>query len=475
MAKYAYERMSALDHSLLLLELANSHMHVASTLIFESANMKNEHGGIDVEKIRRLVESRLHLVPRYRQRILTLGRDKRPVWVDDEHFRLDYHIRHTSLPRPGTEEQLKKKSARLMERNLDRSRPLWELWVVEGLEGERFALIPKVHHCMIDGIAGVELMMTLLNMEPECLNTTEARPFLPRRAPTRLEYMRDRLKRRAMLPIDLLRDFRQFTRRAGNAREEALFRAGKVVDTLRSALQLPSETPINQPIGPHRRFDWLTMDLGRVKVIRRSLGSTLNDVVLTIVTGAMRSFLQTRHVNPATVEFRILAPVSVRTKEEQKQPGNRISVWIVDLPVDLQDPLQQLHRIRDQTRQLKESKQALGAELLTQMAEWTSTTLLSLGARAATRVLPFNMVVTNVPGPQIPLYLVEARMLACIPHVPLYQNLGLGVALMSYDGNLFWGFSADYDLLPDLRTFAVCIENALGALLKEAGQEEATS
>jgi WS/DGAT/MGAT family acyltransferase len=469
MAKYAYERMRALDHSLLLLEVPNAHMHVASTLVFESYNLKNEHGGIDVDRIKALVDSHLHLIPRYRQRLRTIGRDKRPVWVDDEHFHLDYHIRHTSLPRPGTDEQLKRKSARLMERNLDRSRPLWELWVVEGLQGDRFALIPKVHHCMIDGIAGVELMMTLLNTSPAPLEVRDAGPFIPRRAPSRLEYMRDRLRRRATLPIEAVRDFRQVARRARSATDEALHRVRTVTDTVRSLFQLPSETPLNQPIGPHRRFDWLTMDLARVKAVRGSLGGTVNDVILTIVTGAVRGFLQRRHVHPETVEFRIMAPVSVRTQEEQKAPGNRISVWIVDLPVDVQHPLEQLDRIRRQTTELKESKQALGAEILTQMAEWASTTLLSLGARAATRVLPFNMVVTNVPGPQFPLYLLEARMLECIPHVPLFENLGLGVALMSYDGNLFWGFNADYDLLPDLWAFARGIEDTFEALLTEAG------
>jgi WS/DGAT/MGAT family acyltransferase len=204
------------------------------------------------------------------------------------------------------------------------------------------------------------------------------------------------------------------------------------------------------------------------------LGGTVHDVILVLVTGALRRFLQRRHVHPDTVEFRVMAPVSVRTKEERGVTGNRLSVWLLDLPVDERNPLEQLKRIRRQTAELKESKQAMGAEILTQMAEWTSTTLLSLGARAATRLLPFNMVVTNVPGPQFPLYLLEARMLACIPHVPLFEKLGLGVALMSYDGKLFWGFNADYDLLPDLRAFAKGIEDAFDEVLKEVGQGSET-
>ncbi|UCE87105.1 MAG: DUF427 domain-containing protein, partial [Deltaproteobacteria bacterium] len=211
---------------------------------------------------------------------------------------------------------------------------------------------------------------------------------------------------------------------------------------------------------PHRRFDWLAMDLADVKALRKALGGSINDVVLTIVTGAVRRFLQRRHVNPADTDFRVMAPVSVRSEEDRGVLGNRISAWIVDLPIAEPDPRKQLARIGERTRELKESKHAMGAELLTQAAEWSSSTLLALGARNAIRLLPFNMVVTNVPGPQVPLYTLGAKMLEAYPHVPLTDNLGLGVALLSYNGKLFWGFNADYDLVPDLDAFVAAVEDS---------------
>lgn len=468
MAKYAYDRLSALDNSFLLMENSNAYMHVASTLILEAGPLKNKYGGINVDAVKALVASNLHLIPRYRQKLAYLSRENRPVWVDDDHFSLDYHIRHTSLPRPGNESQLKHKSARIMERHLDRDRPLWEIWVLEGLEGNRFALISKVHHCMIDGVSGVDLLKILMSITP-LREVPESHSYIPRRAPSRLEFLREKHLQRVKLPYDAVRDFKKIANQAKDMRRDVLMRARLVAETLRPTLRVPSTTPLNREIGPHRRFDWLTMDLNEIKAIRHALGGTVNDVVLTITTGSVRRFLQRRHVNPSTVEFRIMAPVSVRTGEEQGNLGNRVSAWLVDLPVDEPDPREQIKRIREKTAELKESKQAVGAEILTQMAEWTSTTLLALGARHITRLLPFNMVVTNVPGPQFPLYLLGSRMIETFPHVPLVDNLGLGVALMSYDGRICWGFNADYDLVPDLNAFVQATNDSFMELRKCAG------
>jgi len=468
MTKYAYNKLSAFDNSFLLLEKPNAYMHVASTLIFEAGPLKNEYGGINVDAIKSLIGSNLHLIPRYRQKLKYLSRENRPVWVDDDHFNLDYHIRHTSLPRPGNEEQLKHKSARIMERHLDRARPLWELWVLEGLEGDRFALIFKVHHCMIDGISGVDLMKILMSVSP-LREVPEPHSYLPRRAPTPIEFFAEKLLKRVSLSFEVLSDFEKATSQAKDMGQDALTRARLVAETLGANLRFPSTTPLNRQIGPHRRFDWLTMDLKEIKAVRHALGGTVNDVVLTIVTGAVRRFLQRKNVNPSTVDFRIMAPVSVRTDQDQGNLGNRVSAWIVDLPVAVPDPREQLKRIREETAELKESKQAVGAEILTQMAEWTSTTLLALGARNITRLLPFNMVVTNVPGPQFPLYLLGSRMLETFPNVPLVDNLGLGVALMSYDGRICWGFNADYDLVPDLEAFVQATSDSFLELRKCAG------
>jgi WS/DGAT/MGAT family acyltransferase len=242
-----------------------------------------------------------------------------------------------------------------------------------------------------------------------------------------------------------------------------------MVETIGTTLRSASATPLNQRVGPHRHFDWATMEIEEIKEIRRTLQGTLNDVVLTITTGAVRRFLQHRRVDPADLDFRVLAPVSVRTREEGGKLGNRVSAWIVPLPVGESDPVAQLKAISRTTAELKGTKQVIGAEVLTQVAEWTPATLLSLGARNATRLLPFNLVVTNVPGPQVPLYLLGARMEQVYPYVPLADYLGLGIALFSYDGTLAWGFNADYELVPDLDQFVQAVRDSFQALREAAG------
>ncbi len=463
MARYAYDRLSALDNSFLVLEKPNAYMHVASTQIFEAGPLRTEDGGIDATAVRKMIASVLHLIPRYRQKLAYVPIESHPVWVDDDRFNLDFHIRHTSLPRPGSEEQLKRLSARIMQQHLDRSRPLWEIWIVEGLEDGRFALISKVHHCMIDGVSGVDLMRVLMSQTPD-QPITDAPAFIPRPVPSWLELMRHELLRRAWLPLEILRGARSLLGEARDARLQILVRVRSAFEALGGSLRLPSETPLNRPIGPHRRFDWFDMDLAEIKGLRKALGGTLNDIVLTVVCGAVRSFLKQRQVNPDEIDFRIMAPVSVRSEEERGTMGNRVSAWIVELPLDEEEPAKQLARIREKTTRLRESKKAVGADVLTQAIEWTPSLLLALGARNMTRVLPFNLVVTNVPGPQIPMYMAGAEMTESYPHVPLTDRLGLGIALMSYNGKLCWGFNADYDLVPDLRDFVRAIESSYAAL-----------
>jgi WS/DGAT/MGAT family acyltransferase len=444
-------------------------MHVASTQIFEAGPLKTLDGGIDAEAIKKATAASLHLIPRYRQKLAYIPLENHPVWIDDPQFSIDYHIRHASIPRPGSEVQLKRLSARIMQQHLDRTRPLWEIWVVEGLEGDRFALISKVHHCMIDGISGVDLMKILMRLTRD-QQIPEAPGFIPRPAPSRLELLRDEILRRAWLPVEAARDLGNFVREARDARRELLTRLRGTLEALGTTFSSASETPLNREIGPHRRFDWLTMELGALKEVRKSLGGSLNDVVLTIVTGAVRRFLERRQVNPRHIEFRILAPVSVRAEDDAGSLGNRVSAWVVELPVGEPDPGRRLERIRRRTAELKSSKQAVAAEMLTQAAEWTPSTLLALGARNVTRLLPFNMVVTNVPGPQLPMYMLGAEMESVYPHVPLIDQLGLGVALLSYNGRLHWGFNADYDLVPDLDAFVGATLAAFEELRAVAGE-----
>ncbi|HUE29802.1 MAG TPA: wax ester/triacylglycerol synthase family O-acyltransferase [Verrucomicrobiae bacterium] len=465
----AYDRLSFLDNSFLITESPTNHMHVAGTASYAAGPLKRPDGGIDIDRIRDYVASRLHLIPRYRQVLAWTPIEGHPVWVDDAHFNIDYHVRHTSLPRPGDAPQLKRLSGRIMSQQLDRSKPLWEMWIVEGLEGgDRFAVITKVHHCMIDGMSSVDLLEVLL--KPQATDTIEPGPrWIPRPAPRPRDLLWAEAMRRASMPFDLVRDFRRFLAEAEDPRSDLRAMLRAVRDTVRSTLRQVSDTPLNEQIGPHRRFDWLAMDLEDVKAVRKALGGSLNDVVLATVTGAVAGFLEQRRVNVELIRFRVMAPVSVRTREERGTFGNRVSAWMIDLPLAERDPRRRLEKIREQTERLKESKQALGAEVLTRVVEWTPSTLLSLGGRMVTRALPFNLVVTNVPGPQVPLYLLGARMLDNYGQVPLTDYLGLGVVLFSYAGTLCWGFTADWDLVPDVAEFVAGIEAAF-AELRQAAQ-----
>jgi diacylglycerol O-acyltransferase / wax synthase len=464
MAPDTYDRLSFLDNSFLIMEGPTSPMHVAGTATYEAGALTTAEGGIDIDRIRAYVSSRLHLIPRYRHRLAFVPIENHPVWIDDDHFNIHYHVRHTALPRPGDERQLKRLAARIMSQHLDRSRPLWEMWVVEGLDGgSRFALITKIHHCMVDGMSSVDLLNVLLRPEP--LEEFEPAPdWNPRRAPTPTELLGDAVYRYASLPLTLGRNLQQLATQASDPRSDLRARLRAVRDMVASNLPRPSPTPLNQPIGPHRRFDWLSMDLSRVKEVKNRLGGTLNDVVLATVAGALRRFFERRHIRPEQLDFRVMAPVSVRSEEERGTFGNRVSAWMVPMPLDERDPRRRLDKIRETTSRLKETKQALGAEVLAAVGEWTPSTFLSLGAQLATRRLPFNLVVTNVPGPQVPLYLLGARMLDNYGLVPLTDNLCLGVVLFSYAGTLCWGFTAEWDLLPDLHDFVLDVESSFREL-----------
>lgn len=464
MARPGFDRLSFLDNSFLIAESPTNHMHIAGTATYEAGPLRRADGGIDAQRIREYVSSRLHLIPRYRQVLGFTPLEAHPVWVDDQHFNIDYHVRHTALPRPGDARQLKRLSGRIMSQQLDRSKPLWEMWVVEGLDGgDRFAIITKIHHCMIDGMSSVDLLEVLLTPMPA--ETVEPPPrWLPRPAPTWWQLLRAETARRAALPLETVTSFRESWARAQDPRSDLRAMLRAVRDTVSSGLRTVSDTPLNRPIGTHRRFDWLEMSLDDVKAVKNHLGGTLNDVVLTTVTGAMQRFLEHRHVNVEGLDFRVMAPVSVRAAGERGTLGNRVSAWVVDLPIAERDPRRRLELIREATTQLKDSKQALGAEMLTQVMAWTPSTLLSMGSRMVMRRLPFNLVVTNVPGPQVPLYMLGARMLDNFGQVPLTDYLGLGIVLFSYAGKLCWGFTADWDLVPDLDLVVTATEAAFQEL-----------
>jgi len=467
-ARYSYDRLSGQDTTFLLWETPNLHMHVASTLILELGPLASGDGGVAFDEFKRFIESVLHQIPRYRQKLKWVPIEAHPVWIDDPHFNIDYHVRHTSLPKPGSEAQLKQLAARVMAQQLDRDRPLWEIWVVEGLEGDRFAMISKIHHCMIDGASGVDISQILMRSTPD--TTLEEGPrYIPRPEPTGSELVRDAVRVWLGMPLRALRGFRQFRRESENLAEEIALRIRAVRSAIASQSRYASDTPINGRLGPHRLFDWWSVPLADVKAIRRGMVCTVNDVVLTAVTGAFRSYLIHRRVDPGALDFRVQAPVGVRNDEERGKLGNRVSGWLVRLPIGESDPRVQLERIRETTRELKDSHQALGADMIIRVMGAMPSALVSLGAQAASGTM--NSIVTNVPGPQFPLYTLGSELLAMYPQVPLLANVGLGIALISYNGNVCWGFNADLGLVPDLSVFVAQVGESFARLAEIAGVE----
>jgi len=470
MAGTGYERLSAQDRSFFVFEDASAHMHLGGLALFDAGPLCTMQGGVDIARIRAHIASRLSLVPRYRQRLAWMPILNRPVWVDDEHFNLHYHVRHTALPHPGADRQLKDMAARILSQQLDRGKPLWELWIIEGLEDGRFAMLVKTHHAVADGISAFDLFSALLSLAPDDAVADPA-PWTPRPAPSPWALLRDELAHQTTAPLGLALDLARGLRAPRQLYDRAVEGLQAVWDLAGAGLPLPPRTPINGPIGPHRHFDWLTIDLEEIKEVKNRLGGTVNDVVLATVAGAVGHFLTRRRVDARGLEYRVVVPVSVRTEDERGTINNRVSAWLMTLPIDEPDARRRLTMVQTATERLKTSKQALGPEVLGRAAEYAFPGLLTVGVRLAARLHPYNLIVTNVPGPQLPLYLLGARLLGGYPQVPLFENQGLAVALSSYCGALHWGFNADWDLVPDLGEFVAAVGTAF-AELRQAAREE---
>jgi WS/DGAT/MGAT family acyltransferase len=466
MAYTHHDRLTALDTSFLDLESPGVHMHVGSVGIFEPGPLAHEDGGIDFDRVLALADWALARAPRFRQKLDRIPLTGHPIWVDDEHFNLLYHLRHTALPAPGDERRLKRLVGRIMSQKLDRAKPMWELWFVEGLEGGRFAVISKVHHCLIDGISGVDLLGAFMGANPEYRPGRVDHRWIPRPGPGPLRLVADEAWRRATLPGRALTGAARALRRPDRTFEQTSRAASGFVETLAKAFSPASETPFNVPIGPHRRFDWTRMDLGVVREVKEKLGGTVNDVVLACVAGAVREHLAGHGVELDGIDFRALVPVSTRSAQQRGKLGNRVSMLVASLPVDEADPRRRLARVSDETRKLKASGQVQGAEALEGFSDWTVAGLLSAISRLAAARRAFNLVVTNVPGPQVPVYLSGAPLLATYPLVPLFDNQALGVALLSYDGGLYWGFNADWDAVPELHDFVLAVEREFERMRK---------
>ncbi len=467
-----HEPLSHLDASFLALENRSSHMHVAAVVLFEAGELATGEGGIDIDRIRAHIASKLQYIPRYRQRLAYVPVNRSPVWVDDAEFNFDYHVRHTSLPRPGSDEQLKRLAGRIVSQQLDRSKPLWELWIVEGMDDDRFAIIAKIHHCMIDGIAGVDLTTILLNVVPTS-EIEEPADWEPRPAPDGTELAVAEIARSLGGVVDGLGSARELVKSGRDAANWFLHRAVAVTSSLRSGwLSQADPTPLNGPIGPNRRFDWTMVELARVKAIKNELGGSVNDVVLAVVAGAIRHYLEAhKEFSAEKLEFRVMAPVSVRKPSQRGTLGNQVAMWLVTLPVGEADPVKRLRIIEAETKHLKRTDQALGAATLVDLSRGTPIPLLSLASRmVGPAIRPFNMTVTNVPGPQFPMYLLEAKMIANFPIVPLWAQHGAGIALFSYDGKLLWGVQSDYDTVPDPGVLLDAIDHSFKILENAANR-----
>jgi WS/DGAT/MGAT family acyltransferase len=458
------DRLTPLDASFLYLEESTTPMHVGGVAIFAAPPE-----GFDHARLVELISERIAFVPRYRQRIKPVpGRLANPVWVDDEQFDVNYHVRRSALPRPGTDEQLHELVARVQSRRLDRDRPLWEVYLVEGLSGGRFSIITKTHHAMVDGVSAVDLSQVILDVTPEPRESPRD-SWRPAAEPSLIELVAGAVADLARKPSGLID-----TARAGLSDVRAtagrlLGTAGGLAAAARAAARPAPSSPLNANIGEARRFATAATELDAYKRIRKVHGGTVNDVVLATVAGALRAWLLTRgEAVPSRAVVRALVPVSVRTAEQSGTLGNRVSSYLVDLPVGEPSPVLRLQQVSYAMRAHKDSGQAVGAEALVGLAGFSPPTLHALGARVTSGLSRrlFNLVVTNVPGPQFPLYADGARMLAAYPVVPLAKGQALSLGATSYDGGLFYGLYADRVAMPDLDVVGECLEDSLAELLE---------
>jgi diacylglycerol O-acyltransferase len=478
MAQRHLDRLTAVDASFLHQEGPTSHMHVGGLTLLEGPPPPMEEF---LEQIRK----RLHLVPRYRHKLAYTALDSgRPVWVDDPSFNLEFHVRHTALPAPGSWEQLRNLTARIFSQALDRSKPLWEMWLIEGLDPEmdgpgshsphdRFALISKTHHSLIDGIAGVDLATVLFDVskEPAPLRHS-GRAWKPHPEPDTAELVAAGLRGAVRAGAEMVGAAVGALTHPEQTLERAREAAEGIGEIVWAGLNPAPATPLNVEIGPHRRFVGIAAQLDDFKLVKNALGGTVNDVVLAVVTGALRSFLVARGVRTEGMELRALVPVSVRTVGERHEGGNRIVVMRGPLPVYIADPLQRLRFVKHAMDGLKESKQALGAEVIAGAQNFAPPTILAQASRLNFSTRLFNLIVTNVPGPQFPLYVLGRRMERVFPVAFLPENHALAVAIMSYAGEMNFGLLGDFDALPDIESIGESIATELATLVALAREQQ---
>jgi WS/DGAT/MGAT family acyltransferase len=468
MAQAHGDRLTAVDASFLAQESATSHMHVGAVTIFLGPAPA-------YEDFTAHIRSRLHLVPRYRQKLAVPPAETgRPLWVDDPTFHLEYHVRHTALPAPGSEAQLRAMAAGIISQQLDRSKPLWEMWLVEGLEGGRFALISKTHHALVDGVAGVDLATVIFDLTPEPPEFDHPdRAWTPARSPSALEMAARGVRGLVRIPLELGAKAIGAAAHPGEALGVAREAAEGVGEIVWAGLNPAPDTPLNVPIGPHRRLVFVRCDLADFKRVKDAFGGTVNDVVLTTVAGGLRRWMRRRGVRTEGLELRALVPVSIRAKHEHGMLGNRIAVMRGPLPVYIEDPVARLRVVKHAMDGLKESKQAVGAEVLAGVQQFAPPTVLAQASRLNFSTRLFNLIVTNVPGPQFPLFVLGRRLVDLFPIAFLPKDHALAVAIMSYDGGIAFGLLGDYDTMYDLDALGDDIGTALAELVETAARHSA--
>ena len=467
------DRLSSLDTSFLHLEDATTPMHVGSVMVFDAPI-----GGFDYESLVTLISQRIAHVPRYRQRIKTVpGGLGNPVWVDDTNFDMSYHVRRSALPRPGSDEQLEELVARIQPRPLDRSRPLWEVYLVEGLAEDRFAVITKTHHSLVDGISAVDIGNVLVDGNPTAsegvLTTWRARP-----EPSGLELVVSALTEAARTPSQVVETVQHGVSDVTRAVGKVASVASDVISTLARVSARPAPaSPLNATVGRARRYVMIGTDLEDYRKVRSRLGTgsfaeevTVNDVILATIAGAFRSWLLTRgeSVYPGTT-IRAMVPVSVHAGDDAPT-GAQVTACFVDLPVGEPGPSMRLHQIAFAMRQQMEggSRRAVSADTLSGLGGFAPPTMHALGARLGGMVSRrlYNVVITNVPGPQTPLYAAGARMVSTYPVTPLGREQALSIGLTSYDGGVYYGLYADRDAMPDADVLGRGVVDALHELLE---------
>ena len=446
-------------------------MHIGGVLLFEGS-------APEYDKVLDHIRGRLHLIPRYRQKLATPpGGTGRPLWVDDTNFNIEYHVRHAALPAPGSESQLLEMAARIASQPLDRTKPLWEFWLVEGIEPasgsdtERFAMISKTHHALVDGISGVDLATALLDFSPEPppRDTASLDAWIPQPEPSQLELLLSGARGAANAAAGITSQAVHAATQPGRSVQVLRDAAEGVGELVWAALNPAPETPLNVPIGPHRRFRVVRQQLADYKTVKNSFGGTVNDVLLTVVAGALGDWLRSRGIRTDGVEMRALVPVSVRTKDDHNKLGNRLTVMRGPLPVYIQDPVARLHVVSRAMDDLKRSKQAVGASTLVAVNDIAPPAVLAQASRLQFSTRLFNLLVTNVPGPQVPLYILGNKLQDLFPLAFLPTGHALAVAIMSYDGRVEYGLLGDFDALPDIDVIVEGIDAALAELITATG------